>query len=286
MSTALAIRNDSARSVTFTEAAHAMIADALECAALIGRVSNADENDKCAEAQKKVKACINEIEKVRKELKEPILEFGRLIDATAKKISEPLKPEEIRLGQLAGDFAELQNAKQRAAEAAAILEQQRIERERVAELARIAREEAIHLANLEAAEREAQRKVNEAKTAEAAAKAAELQRDLDRQKQLAEAQSFAAMNAVQEKYNAESANVKAVEAPVRAEGQIVKTEWEIQEIREWELAKARPDLVRKIEFDRVEIKRLLDAGVKLPGVVAKPLTKSTVRAGRAQIVNV
>jgi hypothetical protein len=61
---------------------------------------------------------------------------------------------------------------------------------------------------------------------------------------------------------------------------------EIQEIREWELAKARPDLVRRIEFDLIEIKRLLNTGVKLPGVIAKPVVKSSVRAGRAEIVNV
>lgn len=286
MSTALAIRNDAARSVTWTDSAHAMIADALETAALIGRVSNADENDLAVSAQRKIRAAKNEIEKVRKILKEPVLEFGKTIDATARKICEPLDPEEMRIASLVGDFAAIQEAKRKAEEAARLLEQQRIERERVAELARVAREEAIHRANLEAAEREAQRKAAAAKNAEDAAKAAELQAELDRQKALADAQSFERMNAIQEKFNAEAAGVKPIETPTRATGQVVRTEWEIQEIRELELARARPDLVRKIEFDRIEIKRLLNSGVKLPGVIAKEVTKSSVRAGRTEIVNV
>jgi hypothetical protein len=286
VSAALAIRNDHERSVTWTESAHALISSALESSALIARVTTPEENEAAVRAQQHLRAATNEIEKVRKVLKEPVLEFGRAIDAAAKQIVAPLAPEEMRIAELVGNFAQLQEAKRKAAEAARLLEQQRIERERAAELARVAREEAQHRSNLEAAEREALRKAAEAKNADEQAKAAELSRDLARQKELYDAQSFERMNAIQEKFNDQSSGVPIVAAPTRATGQVVRTEWEIQEIREWELAKARPDLVRRIEFDRIEIKRLLDAGVKLPGVVAKPVTKSSVRAGRVEIVNV
>ena len=50
--------------------------------------------------------------------------------------------------------------------------------------------------------------------------------------------------------------------------------------------KARPDLVRKIEWDMVAIKQLLDQGVKLPGVTAEEDLRIGVRGKMAATVEV
>lgn len=70
-------------------------------------------------------------------------------------------------------------------------------------------------------------------------------------------------------------------APTRAHGQTTRTEWEIIEIREFQLLRNRPDLVRKVEFDIRGIKDALSAnGGKLPGVTAKQVINTGVRVTR------
>lgn len=56
--------------------------------------------------------------------------------------------------------------------------------------------------------------------------------------------------------------------------------------RAFALMKARPDLVRKVEFDLRSIKEELERGLKLPGVEARQVLKSGVRVGRETVINV
>lgn len=74
---------------------------------------------------------------------------------------------------------------------------------------------------------------------------------------------------VQEEFNQRAAS-EAPEpiTPVRAEGQIVKEDWDF-EIRDvWALAKAHPECVKAPEPYRSKIKALLDAGIAVVGVKA------------------
>ena len=68
--------------------------------------------------------------------------------------------------------------------------------------------------------------------------------------------------------------------PEKAAGQIVKEVVVIDQIREFELAKARPDLIRKIEFDIITIKNELGRGLKIAGVTHHMETQATVSLGR------
>ncbi len=71
-----------------------------------------------------------------------------------------------------------------------------------------------------------------------------------------------------------------VAAPIRAEGQRVREEWNVTVTDIWMLARVHPGCV-KIEPRLSEIKELLDAGVKVAGILAKKEIKAGVTgAGR------
>ena len=135
MSTALLIRDNAALSVNYTEEAIALKEAALDQAANVFRVTNADEQEKAVAAQTALADLKRAVEKARKECKEPVLLFGRKIDAAAKTFTEELEDETQRVSRLIGDFQQLELAKVRAAEAARVKELQEAERAREAKLA-------------------------------------------------------------------------------------------------------------------------------------------------------
>lgn len=232
----LIVRDDAARSLEFTSAALALRDDALSLGALIGTVDNAEHQDRAVSAQREIARVLQLCEQARKSCKEPIIEFGRLIDSRAKTFVEPLEAEKFRLGKLVGNFQALEQAKQRAAEKARMEEITKLEREREAAIAQAKSHEEIEKIQAQACE--------------------------------------------------EAKNIPVYQAP-KAEGQSVRMVWVIDQIREFELVKARPDLVRKIEFDMNAIKAALKAGMKLPGVTAHEEVDSSVRAGRSPaLINV
>lgn len=122
--------------LSFTEQAERMRDVALADAALIGRVTNAEENDKCVVAQRAVHDLIALVEKSRKSVKEPVLKLGKEIDKRAADFVEELRAEEMRLATLAGDWQQLLEAQRRAAELAKLKELEEIERQKQEALAK------------------------------------------------------------------------------------------------------------------------------------------------------
>lgn len=133
---ALIIRNDATRTIAFPRAAWDMKETALGVAALIGRVSTPDENETAVAAQVELKRFIDTCEKARKLCKEPVLDFGRTIDAQVKQFVDDVQKEFMRVTKLVADFQALMAAKQRAEEQARREELDKIEREKQAELAK------------------------------------------------------------------------------------------------------------------------------------------------------
>lgn len=113
------------------------------------------------------------------------------------------------------------------------------------------------------------------------ARLAELSRlEKEKAEALAKATSHEQIDAIQEHYS----NKIAVEAappaaPARADGQVVKQDWDITVSNPYELAKYHPACV-KIEPRLSEIKQLLNDGVTVKGIVATRVTKSGVRLGK------
>jgi len=80
------------------------------------------------------------------------------------------------------------------------------------------------------------------------------------------------------------AEVKPVK-PTRATGQVVKEDWEITVTNPYDLAKFHPDCV-KIEPLLTPIKQALNAGISVKGITAMKVTKASVRAGTAPLIEV
>lgn len=96
-----------------------------------------------------------------------------------------------------------------------------------------------------------------------------------RQKALSEA----ATDDERDRINAEFCEAnRDVQAPkiARVEGQVVKSEWEINVTDVWALARNHSSCV-KIEPRMSEIRSLLDAGFQVAGVTAKKIVKASVR---------
>lgn len=279
MSSALLIRDDSRRTLELTAEAQNRATNALESASLVGVVNNPEQQNAAVAVQCELKTLLSDIEKARVAAKQPVLDFGRMIDSASKAFMLPLEAEFDRVSRAVADFAALQEAQRKAEEAARRLEEQRLQRERDEEIRRQAQAELQEKLKLEAAEKEAQRQAAEAKNKIARAEAQKLAEELARQKQIAEAKSLEAVTQINERFAEQQAALPAAKEPARAESQIVKEIIVIDGLREFELMRARPDLVRKVEFDLIAIKKLLAEGVKLPGVTWHKDTQSTVRTG-------
>lgn len=230
------------------------------------------EQSQAVNAQRDIAALLKEIEKARVSAKQPALDFGRLVDARAKELIKELEPEQMRIAKAVGNYQQRELEKVREAQRRADAERAELEcKQREAEEAerkRVWEEEQKRLAEIRKAELEANaekvRAMREA--AEAARKKAE------------EEAKIRAERAAQE-----LAQVKVVEAPVKAEGQSVRKEIRIEITDIWTLAKMHPGLV-KIEPRNAEIKEMIRLGHKVAGVRSWEETVSSVRVGKQQQV--
>jgi len=104
------------------------------------------------------------------------------------------------------------------------------------------------------------------------------------------AEQMASAKTLEEQQKAvERANQEAQAVPpvryVRAEGQLVRQDWQITITDVWALARAHPMCV-KIEPRLTEIRALLDAGVRVAGVSAVKAAKATVRTAHGKALDV
>lgn len=284
MTQALIVRDDARLACSFTEQALALKDAALEKSALIARVNDAATQANAVEAQQDIANLLNQAEKARKAAKEPVLEFGRRIDAAAKSFVSDLKGEEIRIATLVGDFQKLEEARVRAAELARIAEQRKLEEERRAAEQKALREAEILREKLDAEAAELARKRRESESAEDAARVKAAELELQRQRALAEAQSHEELDRIQEQHAQAIADLP-VTAPIRVDGQRIRKEWLITVVDIWLLAKSHPTCV-KIEPRLSEIKTLLDAGVKVAGVNAMRETRAGVTVNSRPAIDV
>lgn len=126
--------------------------------------------------------------------------------------------------------------------------------------------------------------------AEEAAKLKELQEiERRREAELANAKTHEERDIIIERANEEAKAAQPEIKVVKAEAQTLQEEWEITRINEWELARAHPELVRRIEFDQRKLKAAIDLLGKLPGVEARKVVKASVRipsAGKGLVLPV
>jgi len=265
--------------------------EALASSALIGKVENAAQNEKSAAARKQIKSILSLFETGRKKLKEPILEAGRQLDRVVDRERRDLQMEDGRLENLEKDFIRAEMRRRAEEEELQRKELERIEAEKQAELLRIAREqtardqEAARIAaeaervareEREAAERLAreatnkkQREAAELARVEAEKRAAIAKVEADRLAAESQARAAAEVQAAAERAAQASQLESKPPEIMRARGQTVKKVWVIDQINDFQLMKARPDLVRKVEWDMTGLKQALeDSEGKVTGVTA------------------
>ena len=237
--------------------------DAIASAALIARVASPEENNRAVEVQKALVGLVREVESARKKLKEPVLDLGRRIDATAKAAVEPITAAELPLRNLISDFAD--SERKRAQAEAARIEAERRQAEEAALQARLAEEKRVR---------------EEAEVRLRAAKDAADKARIEQEAQAAVERAKAEQERAQRLADERAAMDRQMHAPAVAQGQSVRTEWQLDIVDIWALARAHPACVT-ITPRLSEIKALLDAGAKVVGVSAKRVTIAGVRtAGR------
>jgi hypothetical protein len=290
----------------FNDAAKLAKSQALEQAALIGKVSDRDSKIIAVRAQQALKLVISSIEKDRKKFKEPLLNAGRQLDNLCAQESLLLEQEFGRVSAAVTEFDDAERRRVLEEERLQRLELERIEREKQAELKRIADEQAAREERTRHALEEAARKVREAQEAAAQLareatnkkqrEAAEKARvESERQKALAEAEKTrqeAVMREERAKSEAQSAAVeeKAGDAaycaakPVeitKVFGQRQQSNWVITVEQPFVLAKYHPDLV-DIKPRLADIKAALNEGREIHGIKAVREHLSGVRLPQAQ----
>ena len=262
MSTAnpIAVRGVSAVQVEIAAEAYSRRAETLDTVKFAPKsITCADTRQEVANALAGVNRLLKEVESGRKEVKAPVLEVGRKIDATAEEFSAPLAVAQKALQAILTKDAEEQARIAREAEAnrqAELRRQQEEERARQAELDRQAREVEQAKLAAERAAREAQNAEARAKAQEAARKAAEESSALAAQK---EKEAAAA--------KLEQAELMRVSvAPARATGTTTRTAWTFDVLDVHALYMARPELVQ-LSVRRSEVLDLIRSGTReIPGL--------------------
>ena len=124
------------QTVTIDGKANELKAAALALAAEVWGVNNAATQDEAVKAQAEINGVLALVEKARKAAKEPALEFGRRIDDAAKAFVADLKPEQLRIAKLVGDFQAIEEARVRAAQQAQNQQLTELERRKAEEIAK------------------------------------------------------------------------------------------------------------------------------------------------------
>jgi hypothetical protein len=274
---------------------------ALRNAALIAKVSDRDSKIIAVRAQQGLKKVISDIEKARKELKEPLLNAGRQLDNLCARETLELDKEFGRVSNAVKEFDDAERRRVLEEERLQRLELERIEAEKQAELKRIADEQAAREVEAKRIQGDIDRKAREA--AEAAAKMAreatnkkqreaaevarqdalkgQAQAEVERQKQAAllaeQAKTAAAQTVAIEEKAGDAAYCAAKPIAITTvAGSRQSTNWKITVDQPFVLARHRPDLVN-ITPRLAEIKAALNNGETIQGITAVRETTSGVR---------
>lgn len=130
------VRHDESLSVSITMEAEEEKRRLLDECFLVCSVESDDEMNVAYNYQREIQTLLKQVEDSRKEIKKPIIEYGRKIETAASSFSTELKEEKLRIARLIGDYESAQEAKRKAAEAARRKELQEEERKRQEALAK------------------------------------------------------------------------------------------------------------------------------------------------------
>ncbi len=253
---------------------------ALASASAVTAVTTSAENLVAVKARQELSAVAKSVEDARVKCKAPVLELGKRIDQASKDFLAQIETEADRIKKLCDAFSAAELKRQREAEAARLIEEHRLQRVREAEEKRIRDEAEARQAKIDADAKAAAELAAKATTDDAKEDA---EWEALRIKGEQEAADRATLEAVAKATNAAEVARAALPSYVArsTKGQSVDEVWVIDSIEDMTLLKARPDLVRTVEFDKVKLKAALNlANGILPGVKAHKEVTTKVRAAK------
>lgn len=254
--------------VTIVPAAQQAKADALALAKPILSVTSIQEQQDAISAASLMKRLLRDVEKARKEVKKPVLEAGRRIDAVADDYSKELTSETQRVELLAADFQREEDRKAAAIRA----EEERKQREarEAEEMERRKEQEALAriAAEAERERRAALAKIQAAKDEESRQRAQEeADRLAEQRAEEVRVNQLACQEAAERRLDAERERAMQIQtlAPPKPVGAVVKRmfDYELKDIRA--LYAARPDLV-----ELTPKRSLILAAISIPNAPSIP----------------
>lgn len=267
----IAVRGVSSVQVEIAAEAYARRKEVLDTAGFAPKaITCADTRQEVADALAAVNRLLKEVESGRKEVKAPVLDLGRKIDATAEEFTAPLAVAQRALQTVLTKDAEEQAriARESEEQRQAELKRQQDEADaKQAELDRQARQ-------AEQVKAEAERKAREATDTESRAKA---------QQEAKEASDKVSAVDAQKEKEAAQAKLQQAElirqpvAPAKASGTTVRTSWTFDVVDVHELLKARPELV-ELTVRRADVLALIRTGIReIPGLNIRQETVANAR---------
>jgi uncharacterized membrane protein YqiK len=258
------------------------IEEALGLEALLGKVTNSEQNQRAVDAQARQKAVLKKIEDARKAIKEPFLEMGRAIDAKATELSEELKKECGRLNSLTVPWGIQERRRLQEEAEAQQRELERIEREKQEAIRKAQEEqERIERESREATQR-AEQAARDATNKKQREEAARLAEEAKAQQAQASAKAIEVAATVERVEESAGSAAYLTSRPIMADtakGQKLAQDWEITVTDPYLLAKFHPSAVKITPLPGA-IKEMLREGIKVNGITAVETVNTAVRAKR------
>jgi hypothetical protein len=254
--------------VTIVPEAIAAKANALTLATQIKTVANAEQQRDAIAAASLMKGLLRDVEKAREEVKKPVLDAVRKIDAAAKSYAAELDAEVKRVERLASEYQAEQN---RIAAALKAEEERKAREAREAEEAERRREAEALRKLAEEQDRARREELAAIAAAKDEAEREKAQAEADRQAEIRAEEARLVQQACREAEAArldaerERATTAMAIVPPKAEGARTKVfmDYELKDIRA--LYAARPDLV-----ELTERRSAILAAISIPGQPAIP----------------
>lgn len=265
-------------SVDITPDAVARRATLLAEAAEIQTVADEFGQNCAVDVWRELQATAKAVERSRAEVKAPVLDVGRRIDALAREFIEPLTTEAARVNKLVTDYQRWVRERAEEVERLRQAELRKIEAERRA----VAEAEARRLVEIARAEAARKQAVEDAETAfsapeQAAAQAAQAAAEAERLSQVlaAEAERKKLVQLERDRLAAQQAVARTDHKPA---GLVVREAWKFEVLDVWQLANARHDLVR-LEAHASNINEAIRNGLRqCPGLRIYSETVTEVRS--------
>jgi len=268
---AIIVRGAESVAIEINDSAFAERESAIDESLFIGAVKTSAQQNQAVSSMRRLKMILRTVESSRKDVKAPLLDLGRRIDATAEEFVTQVKTEATRLESLlVGYETEQRKIREEA-------ERQRLAAERAVREAEERKQAELRRQIAEAAEKARQAEIAalRAKNAEAEAEADKMAQAAAAERQAREAQL--ARERMEAAERAAQAARAVVPAPVRPTGTVIRDSFDFELTDIHALYSSNPSLVSLTPRRAEILAAIKDGNVSIPGIRIFSKTKFGVR---------